>query len=76
LRSPISQARDPAEPPLGDAAIFLPRLLLGRAFVLEAAALALEIAVDRVPDVLELLLGRVGGSAKLMLSSSLSRSGA
>src|SRR4029077_4757905 len=43
--------------PFGYGAILVPRLLLGRALVGEAAALRLEIAFDRAPDVLELVLG-------------------
>src|SRR5689334_17688177 len=37
-------------PPLGNAAIFFPRLLLGRALVSEGAPLLLEIVFNGVPD--------------------------
>ena len=53
-------------PALGDGAIFLARLLLGRAFVGKGAALRLEIALDRVPDVLELVLGQRRRQRELM----------
>src|SRR4029077_4188650 len=54
----LGQHETEPNPSLGDAAVLFPRLLFGRALVGEAAALGLEIAVDRVPDVLELLLGQ------------------
>src|SRR5580692_8580853 len=49
---------DQAEPhaPLGDAAIFLARLLLGGALVGKGAALRLEIAFNGAPDGVEFLL--------------------
>ena len=50
---------DEAKPnaPVCDGAILIARLVFGRALVGERAALRLEIALHRAPDVLELLLG-------------------
>src|SRR5262249_6790728 len=53
-------------PPLGDAAIFLPRLLFGRALVGQGAAPRLEVGLDRVPDVLELVFGERGREREFM----------
>src|SRR5262249_59870427 len=54
----VSREHEPqAPPPLGYTAVFLPRLLFGRALVGKGAALGLEVALDRGPDVLELVLG-------------------
>ena len=57
--SPISASTRPSRTRRSAiAAIFLARLLLGRALVGEGAALRLEISLDRSPDVLELVLGQ------------------
>src|SRR5262249_9573675 len=64
---PGAGARAPRPPPpLGDAAIFLPRLLFGRALVGKGAALPLEVGLDRVPDVLELVFGERGRESEFM----------
>src|SRR5215472_9978065 len=53
-------------PPLGDGAILLARLLLGRALVRKGAPLVLKIVLDHRPDVLELLLDERWGCGELI----------
>jgi len=56
--------------PFRNAAIFPRALLLGRALVGKGAACALKVVLDRDPEVLELVLASVGGSANLCISSA------